>query len=49
MKVQIIDKYFGNMSAVFGFKGEYVSCSFTKCAEAFLDEYQGRFNAKMKG
>ena len=48
LKVQIIDKYFGNMSAVFGFKGDYVSCSFTKCAEAFLDEYQGRFNAVMK-
>lgn len=48
LKVQIIDKYFGNMSAVFGFKGKYAAAHFTKCAEAFLDEYQGRFNAILK-
>ncbi len=48
MKVQIIDKYFGNMSAVFAFKGEKVACCFTKTAEAFLDEYNGTFMAEMK-
>lgn len=48
LKVQIIDKYFGNMSVVFAFKGDTVVCNFTKCAEAFLDEYAGRFIAKMK-
>ena len=48
IKVQIIDKYFGNMSAVFGFKGKYAACHFTKCAEAFLNEYEGRINAVVK-
>ena len=48
LKVQIIDKYFGNMSAVFAFKGQYAAAYFSKCAEAFLDEYQGRLNAVMQ-
>ncbi len=47
MKVQIIDRYFGNMSAVFAFKGKRAACLFTKTAEAFMDEYQGRMNATM--
>ena len=40
--VQIIDRYFGNMSAVFGFRGEDCAASFTKTAEFFLMEYEGR-------
>lgn len=48
MKVQIIDKYFGNFSAVFGFKGDYVTCHFEKVAEDFLGEYKGEFVAKKK-
>lgn len=44
--VQIIDRYFGNMSAVFAFKGDRVFANFTKSAEAFLDEYQGDLQAK---
>lgn len=44
--VQIIDKYFGNMSATFAFKGDVVYASFTKTAEAFLDEYQGTLLGK---
>lgn len=43
---QIIDRYFGNMSAVFAFKGEEVCASFTKTAEHFLAEYVGQLVAK---
>lgn len=39
--VQIIDKYFGNMSAHFYFKGDEVYAVFQKAAEYFLNEYQG--------
>ncbi len=39
--VQIIDRYFGNMSAKFHFEGEKVYAVFSKTAENFLDEYQG--------
>ena len=46
MYVQIIDKYFGNMSVAFGFSGEEVTCHFSKAAEHFLDEYEGEFVAK---
>ena len=41
IKVQIIDKYFGNMSMEFGFKGNEVGIYMIKNAEAFLEEYQG--------
>ncbi len=41
IKVQIIDKYFGNMSMVFSFKEDEVGIFMKKNAEAFLDEYQG--------
>lgn len=47
--VQIIDKYFGNMSATFAFKDDYVYADFTKTAEAFLEEYQGKVLAKKRG
>ena len=47
IKVQIIDKYFGNMSMEFGFKGDKVGICMLKYAEAFLDEYQGYANGKM--
>jgi hypothetical protein len=46
--VQIIDKYFGNMSATFAFKHDYVYADFTKTAEAFLEEYQGKVLAKKR-
>lgn len=39
--VQIIDDYFGNMCAIFAFKDDWATVSFTKTAEAFLEEYQG--------
>jgi hypothetical protein len=40
--VQIIDDYFGNLSAVFGFNGDEVAVSMSKTAEDFLNEYQGK-------
>jgi hypothetical protein len=46
--VQIIDKYFGNMTANFGFKGDLVYVKMVKFAEAFMDEYEGDFVAKME-
>ncbi len=39
--VQIIDKYFGNFTARFSFKGDEVYAVFQKAAEHFLNEYQG--------
>jgi hypothetical protein len=47
VRVQIIDKYFANLAIVFGFRNEsYVSVYMEKCAENFLDEYEGIMNAK---
>jgi len=46
--VQIIDKYFGNISALFAFKGEEAHANFIKTAEAFLDEYEGKLVAKKR-
>lgn len=46
MYVQIIDRYLGNFSAIFGFNGQYVAASFEKTAEYFLEEYKGSFVAK---
>lgn len=45
MKVQIIDKYFGNFLATFAFVGDEVSCKFTATAENFLREYNGSLEA----
>jgi hypothetical protein len=39
--VQIIDRYFGNMSAIFGFKGDDCAVQMEKTAEDFLDKYFG--------
>ncbi|MBQ9756098.1 MAG: serine hydrolase [Clostridia bacterium] len=46
MLVQIIDRYFGNMSLMFSFKGNEVSGRITKTAEDFLNEYPTVFVAK---
>ena len=46
MYIQIIDQYFGNCSATFGFSGDYVTCHFERAAEHFLTEYEGEFVAK---
>lgn len=42
IRVQIIDKYFGNLAILLGFADEsHATLRMTKTAEAFLDEYQG--------
>ncbi len=46
MLVQIIDRYFGNMSLMFSFKGDEVAGKITKTAEDFLKEYPTLFVAK---
>ena len=46
--VQIIDKYLGNLSAVFAFKNDYVTAVFSRAAENFLKEYQGELVAQLK-
>ena len=46
--VQIIDRYFGLMSAVFAFNGEHAAAQFKKVGENFLNEYQGELIAKRK-
>lgn len=49
IRVQIIDKYFGNLAIVFGFKDEStVSVRMTKKAEGFLKEYDGIMNANTR-
>lgn len=45
MRVQIIDKYFGNFLATFAFKGDDVACKFVSIGEFFLLEYNGEFIA----
>lgn len=41
IKVQIIDKYFGNMGITIGFRDDVCGIKMNKIAEDFLDEYQG--------
>ena len=41
IKVQIIDKYFGNAAFTFSFKDSRVTLRMIKNAEAFLEEYNG--------
>lgn len=48
IKVQIIDKYFGNLSMEFGFKGDEVGVYMQKNAEAFLEEYQGYMSGRVQ-
>lgn len=44
--VQIIDRYFGNMTMTFGFKDREVGVFMHKTAECFLEEYQGYGHGK---
>ena len=39
--VQVIDRYFGNMSAIFAFKDDLAGVHFSKSAEEFMCEYEG--------
>ncbi len=45
IKVQIIDRYFGNMLAMFSFRGAEAVVRMAKTAEDFLNEYSGEFCA----
>ena len=46
LKVQIIDRYLGNMLAMFSFRDDYAVVRMTKTAENFLEEYVGEFVAQ---
>ena len=46
LSVQIIDRYFGNSDWIFAFKGDDATVRMTKCAEDFLNEYDGYATAK---
>ena len=48
MFIQIIDRYFGNCSASFSFKGNMAVCRMNKTAEDFLGEYVGDIVAEME-
>jgi len=48
LKLQIIDRYFGNFLAVFSFKDDIATITIQKFAEAFLNEYKGEIVAKIK-
>lgn len=47
LKVQIIDRYFGNLVITFGFRDQNTAGVYmAKCAEDFLDEYDGWMGAE---
>lgn len=48
LRIQIIDKYFGNLFIAFSFKDDYAIVTMVKNAEAFLDEYRGEWIAKIE-
>ena len=46
IRVQIIDKYLGNLSILFAFRDENISTvKMVKAAEGYLREYEGTINA----
>ena len=46
LKVQIIDKYFGNSTMTFSFKDDRIAICMKSNAEAFLTEYEGYANGR---
>ncbi len=48
LRVQVIDRYFGNLFMIFAFKGEEVGISMIKNAEDFLGEYSGRATGRRR-
>lgn len=48
MRVQIIDRYFGNLFMIFAFKGNEVAVFMNHVAENFLNEYTGRAVGKLQ-
>ncbi len=47
LKVQVIDRYFGNLAMVFAFKNDLVTVTLKKTAEDFFREYEGEMVAKL--
>lgn len=47
IKVQVIDKYFGNLHIILGFKNDEIGVCMNKNAENFMREYQGFAGGKM--
>ena len=43
LRVQIIDRYLGNATMFFAFRGKEVAVRMIRSAEAFLGEYNGAF------
>lgn len=48
LKVQIIDRYLGNLYVVFSFREDLAFVTMTKHAEQFLNEYSGQLLARME-
>ena len=48
IRVQVIDKYFGNLAMVFSFKDKVAVVSMNKVAEDFFNEYTGNFVADLQ-
>ena len=48
LKVQIIDRYFGNLLVIFSFKDDLAVVRMEKTAENFLQEYSGTFLAEVQ-
>lgn len=48
LRVQVIDRYFGNLFAIFSFRENVATVTMSKTAEAFLDEYKGEFVAHLQ-
>ncbi len=42
--VQVVDRYFGNLSIMMGFKDDYVTVKMTKVAENFFNEYHSDYD-----
>lgn len=49
LRIFITDDYFGNMTAIFSFKGNEIGVYMSKTAEWFLDEYQGFAGGRISG
>ena len=45
LRVQVIDRYFGNLCAIFSFRDDVATVTMSKTAEFFLMEYVGEFVA----
>ena len=41
IKVQVIDKYFGNLNITLSYKNDELTVFMNKCAEDFMNEYEG--------